>query len=376
LNFEPACVTLNPKIGIQEPKSEIIIMRRERTTIHDIARKLNITASTVSRALNDHPRISDETKKAVLKIAQKLNYQPNNIAAALRNGKSNIIGIIVPTADRSFFSSVVRGIEEIANTARYNVMICQTYDNYEKEVATVEALLNARVDGIIASYGKETLDFDHYKKVKERGIPLILFDRSNDELEVSHVVIDDYLGAYKATEHLIQQGCKRIAHFTNTRKISIYKERLRGYREALLHHGLAYDESLIVASNLQLEEVRSSMLQLLKLKKLPDAVFSASAYGAMGAMQVLREKGIKIPEAVALVCFSNEPFTSFTDPGLTTVDQHPLRMGNAAAEIFLEEIAAGTKKFIPQKIVLKPEVILRESSLRIHKAVLKVESQN
>jgi LacI family transcriptional regulator len=339
-------------------------MKKEKATIHDIARKLNITASTVSRALKDHPRISAETKKAVQKAAVKLNYQPNNIAAALRNGKSNIIGIIVPTADRTFFSSVVRGIEEIANTAKYNVMICQTYDNFDKEVSTVEALLNARVDGIIVSHGKETQNFEHFLKVKERGIPIILFDRSNDELEVSNVVIDDFLGAYKATEHLVQQGCKRIAHFTNARKISIFKERLRGYREALLDNDLKFDESLVVDSNLQLEDGRSSMEQLLKRKDIPDGVFSSSAYGILGAMQVLKEKGFKVPEDVALVGFSNEPFTSFTEPPLSTVDQHPMRMGNAAAEIFLEEMAAKDKKFIPQKIVLKPELIIRQSSLR------------
>ncbi|MEO7990307.1 MAG: LacI family DNA-binding transcriptional regulator [Chryseolinea sp.] len=339
-------------------------MKKERATIHDIAKKLNITASTVSRALNDHPRISEATKKTVQKTAQKLGYQPNNIAAALRNGKSNILGIIVPTADRSFFSSVVRGIEEIATTARYNVMICQTYDNYEKEVATVQALLNARVDGVIASFAKETQDFSHFSKIKDRGIPLIFFDRSNDELEVSHVVIDDFLGGYKATEHLIQQGCKRIAHFTNTRKISIYKDRLRGYREALLANGLIYDESLVVESNLQLEDGRNSMLQLLKMRDMPDGVFSASAFGAVGALQVSKEKGIKVPEQIAIVGFSNEIFTSFTDPTLSTIEQHSKRIGNAAAEIFLEEISDDNTKFIPQKIVLKPELIIRQSSLR------------
>lgn len=339
-------------------------MKKEKVTIHDIAKKLNITASTVSRALNDHPRISTATKKAVLKVAEKLNYQPNNIAAALRNGKSNILGIIVPTIDRSFFSSVIRGIEEIANTSRYNVMICQTYDKYEKELQTVEALLNARVDGIIVSHSKDAHDFSHLIKVKERGIPLILFDRFNSDLEVSQVVIDDFLGAYKATEHLIQQGCKRIAHFTNTIKVSIYKERLRGYQEALKNNGLIYDESLVIESNLQLEDGRNSMLQLLKLKALPDAVFSASALGIAGAMQVLKERKIKIPGDIALVGFSNEAFTQFTDPTLTTVDQHSLRMGIAAAEIFLEEIANDTQKFIPQKIVLKPELIIRESSLK------------
>ena len=339
-------------------------MKKERATIHDIAKKLNITASTVSRALKDHPRISTETKKAVQKVAQKLNYQPNNIAAALRNGKSNILGIIVPWADRSFFSSIIRGIEEIANDSNYNVMICQTYEDPKKEISSVEALLNARVDGVLVSYGKNTLNFDHFHKIKERGIPLILFDRSNDELEVSHVVIDDFLGAYKATEHLIQQGCKRIAHFTNTRKISIYKDRLRGYREALLANNLPYDESLVIESDLQLEDGRNSMQQLLKLKERPDAVFSASAYGILGALQVLKENGIKIPEEVALVGFANEPFTSFTEPSLSTVEQHSMRIGNAAAEIFLEEALDTDKKFIPQKIVLKPELIIRQSSLK------------
>lgn len=345
-------------------------MNKEKVTIHDIARKLNITASTVSRALKNHPRISDETKKAVQKVAAKLNYQPNHIAAALRNGKSNILGVIVPWADRNIFSSAIRGIEEIANGSNYNVMICQTYESQKKEIATVEALLNARVDGIIVSHSKNTVNFDHFQKIKERGIPLILFDRSNDELEVSHVVIDDFLGAYKATEHLIHQGCKRIAHFTNTRKISIYKERLRGYREALINNGQTYDESLVVESDLQLDDGRNSMLELLKRKERPDAVFSASAYGMLGALQVLKENRIKIPEEVALIGFMNEPFTSYTEPSLSTVDQHSMRMGNAAAEIFLQEVSDSArksdslKKFIPQKIVLTPELIIRQSSIK------------
>ena len=339
-------------------------MKKEKTTIHDIARKLNITASTVSRALKDHPRISTETKKAVLKVAEKLNYQPNHIAAALRNGRSNTIGIIVPSVDRSFFSSVVRGIEEVANKAKYNVMICQSYDNYEKEVQTINALLNAQVDGIIASFAKETDDFSHFLKVKEKGIPLVMFDRGNSDLEVSHVVVDDYFGSYKGVEHLIQQGCTRIAHFTSTRKISIYKDRMRGYREALEAHGLPYDQSLIIESNLQLEDGRSSMEKLLRLPKLPDAVFSASAFGALGALQVLKEKDLRVPEDVSLVAFTNEQFCYFTEPPITAIDQHSMRMGNAAAEIFLEEINKGDVKFIPQKIVLKPELIIRQSSLK------------
>jgi LacI family transcriptional regulator len=339
-------------------------MKKERTTIHDIARKLNITASTVSRALKDHPRISTDTKKAVWKAAEKLNYQPNHIAAALRNGRSNILGIIIPNVDRSFFSSVVRGIEEVANTAKYNVMICQTYDLYDKEVANVEALLNARVDGIIASFAKDTVDFSHFLKVKEKGIPLVLFDRSNSDLEVSHVVTDDYLGSYKAVEHLIQQGCKKIAHFTNIRKISIYKDRMRGYREALENYKIPYNPDLVVESNLQLQDGRTSMEALLQRPERPDAIFSASALGALGAMQVLKEKNIRIPDEVAIVAFTNEQFTLFTEPALTAVDQHSVPMGNAAAEIFLDEITKSQQRFIPQKIVLKPELVIRASSLK------------
>lgn len=340
-------------------------MKKERATIHDIARELNITASTVSRALNDHPRISDATKRSVLSVAARLSYQPHRIAAALRNGRSLVIGVIIPMADRSFFGSIVRGVEEVANAANYQVMICQTYEDPRKEAAAVEALLNSRVDGIIASISKATEDFRHYQKVKDKGIPLVLFDRTTDQLDVSHVVIDDYLAAYKATEHLIQQGCQRIAHFTNIQKINIYKERLRGYRTALEDHGIPFREELIVESNLQLEDGRSSMQKLLALPVVPDAIFSASDLGAMGALQVLKENNIKVPQDVALVGFSNEPFTMFCDPPLTSIDQHCKRMGNAASEIFLEEVmASADRKFIPKKIVLPAELVIRQSSVR------------
>jgi LacI family transcriptional regulator len=342
-----------------------------KATIHDIAEKLNITASTVSRALNNNPRISEATRKAVQKAAKQLNYQPNNIAAALRNGKSHIIGIIVPTADRSFFASVVRGIEEIAEKANYNVMICQSYDSYEKEKGTVEALLNARVDGIIVSLAKGTENFDHFMKVKEKGIPLILFDRTNDELEVSQILLDDYLGGYKIVEHLIQQGYTRIAHFTGKQRLSIYKERMRGYLDALKDNNIAFDPDLVIESNMQLEDGRESMQKLLALKNLPDAVFSSSDYSIMGAMQVLKERGISIPDEIALAGFGNEPFTSFTEPPITTVDQLSISMGNTTAEVFFEQIraASASREFIPQKTVLKPKLIFRQSSMKDVKPV-------
>lgn len=341
------------------------MLNNRRTTVYDIARELNLTASTISRALNNHPSISDRTKKSVIRMSKKLGYQPHRIAAALRNGKSNIIGVIVPVADRNFFASIVRGIEEKANQAHYQVIICQTYEDPVKEAAAIEALLNTGVDGIIASLSKRTEHFNHYGKVRSKGIPLILFDRTNEALEVSHVVIDDYSASYNAVKHLIEQGCKRIAHFTNIEKINIYKERFRGYKTALLDYGLPFEEALVVESDLQLEDGRKSMQTLLSAGTLPDAVFSSSDLGAIGALQVLKENRISIPQQVALVGFSNEPFTMFCDPPLTSIDQHCKRMGHTASEMFLEEIkASGTGKFIPKKVVLMPELIIRQSSLR------------
>jgi LacI family transcriptional regulator len=340
-------------------------MKKHRTTVHDIAKELNIAASTVSRALSNHPAISDNTKKAVIRMTKKLNYRPHGIAAALRSGRSNIIGVIIPVADRNFFASIVRGIEEMANSAQYQVMICQTYEDPQKEAASIEALLSSRVDGIIASLSKRTEDFIHFTKVRNRGIPLILFDRANDELGVSHVVIDDYAASYKAVKHLIDQGCNRIAHFTNIEKINIYKERLRGYKTALEDHGLPFDVDLVFESHLQLEDGRRSALQLIKLDPLPDGIFSSSDLGAMGALQVLKENKIRVPDDIALIGFSNEPFTMFTDPPITSIDQHCKQMGNTAAEIFLEEVKlSSASPFIPKKVVLMPELIVRESSLK------------
>ncbi len=306
--------------------------------IVDIARKLGLATSTVSRALNNHPRISKKTKQAVKLEAKAFNYQPHRLAAALRNEKSNVIGVIIPTIDRNFFGSIVRAIEDELRKEGYQIMICQTYEDPSLEAAAIEVLMNLRVDGIIATLSKRTTNFDHFRKVKHKGIPVVLFDRANDELDFSHVIIDDFMGAFRAVDHLIRQGCKRIAHFTNVQKINIYKERLRGYRGALEKNGIPFLPELVVESDMQLADGRLSMQTLINGNILPDAVFSSSDLAAMGALQILKENNIPVPEEVAIVGFGNEPFTSFSDPPISSVDQHCKRMGNTASEIFLEEI--------------------------------------
>ncbi|HKJ32023.1 MAG TPA: LacI family DNA-binding transcriptional regulator [Balneolales bacterium] len=338
--------------------------KKKKTTINDIAQELNITASTVSRALQDHPRISDATKKEVLKTAKQLNYHPNNIAAALRKGKSNLIGVMVPGTDENFFASAIRGIEEVANKAGYRVLITQSNDSYEKEKTNVDAMLEAQVDGIIASIAMGTKEVSHFQKIIDRGIPLILFDRFNETVDANIVALNDYQGAYKAVEHLIEQGCKRIVHFAGYQNISIYKERFRGYKDALEDHDISFDENLVFECDMKLESGQKLAKKLLTMSELPDGIFSSSDNSAMGAMQVLKANNVKIPDQIAIVGFSNETFSSFVEPALSTVEQHSKKMGQLSAKLFLEQLEPNVESEpLTRKIILTPKLIIRDSSL-------------
>lgn len=344
--------------------------KKKKTTISDIARELDTTPSTVSRALGDHPRISDSTKQAVWEMVEKLNYQPNNIASALRKGKSNMIGVIVPTSDRQFFASFIRGIEEIVREEGYNLIICQSDDQFAKEKTGIDTLLNVRVDGIIASVAKETTDISHYERIKQQGVPLVLYDRVIESLDVNLVVSDDCLGAYKAVTHLIEQGCKRIAHFAGRQHIHIYQNRLRGYIQALKKHNLPVDEDLIIESDLIkdtysiLQTGRQLGEKLLQMPNMPDGIFSSSDFAAMGAIQVFKENNIEIPDQIALVGYSNDFSASVIEPALSSLDQHTIGMGNLAAKHFLAQIGTNPEDFTPQKTKLEPNLIIRESSSR------------
>jgi len=304
-------------------------------------------------------------------MADKLNYQPNNIASALRKGKTNIIGVIIPTSDRKFFSSVVKGIEQVLNKEGYNLIISQSDDLLSKEQSNIDALLRVQVDGIIASIAKETTEFSHYERAIERGVPLVFFDRVNEDLGVNTVINDDYHGGIMAVDHLVEQGCTKIAHFMGKRSLNIYEERLRGYKDALKKHNLPireewiFDGDLLSETEEVLAEGRKLTRQLLALDERPDAIFSSSDFTAMGAIQVLKEEGITIPDEIALVGFSNDLSTSFIDPPLTSIDQHTRQMGKFAAELFLEQANTDPDEdFTPRKTVLKPELIVRESSKR------------
>lgn len=334
----------------------------KKTSIKDIANVLGVSPSTVSRALNDSPRISRKTRVAVQQVAEKLGYQPNQLANALRSGKSYLVGVIIPRNNSAFFSSVVENIEKVLNKEGYNIIIALSYESYEKECNNIDSLLFTQVDGIIASIANETIELDYYRKIKEKGIPLILFDRGGDDLEVDYVGIDDYNSSHIIIDHLVGRGCKKIAHISGFSHKRIYKHRLMGYRDALQKNNLQFNERLIIESNLRIEDGRRVMKQFLELSERPDAVYAAGDFAALGALQVLLESGIKVPQEIALVGFSNESFTSYVSPPISTINQHSEQIGKKAAELFLERIKNPSQEEGVSKVIIDAQLIVRGSS--------------
>ncbi|NER15823.1 LacI family DNA-binding transcriptional regulator [Spongiivirga citrea] len=334
----------------------------KKTTIKDIANVLNISAAAVSKALHDDSRISAKTKEAVKKVAEELNYQPNHLASALRRGKSNLVGVIVPRTNSNFFSSVIQHIEEVLDKEGYNIIITQSSESFEKECKNIDTLLFTQVDGIIASMANETIDLNYYEKIKSKGIPLILFDRGENDLNVDYIGIDDYESSHMIVKHLAEQGCKRIAHIGGYRHTRIYNNRIKGYIDAIKKYDLPIEDELLVESSLTIEDGRKKMSQLLALKNRPDAVYAAGDYAALGALQVLQENEIKVPDDIRLIGFGNEPFTSMLSPSITSVNQHSEKIGALAAQTFLERVKMNPLVQTLNKIILEAELIERDSS--------------
>ncbi|WP_082773884.1 LacI family DNA-binding transcriptional regulator [Hymenobacter sp. PAMC 26628] len=339
-------------------------MASKRASITDMATALGVSVSTISRALSNHPSISDATKKRVTKLAKELNYHPNHLAAGLRKGRSNMLGVLVPHIDGHFFTMVVKGIETVATKAGFNILICQSNEDVAHERKNIETLINAQVEGILVSLARTTRDFKHFDKAAKRDLPLVFFDRILEGRDVNAVVLDDREGAYQSTVHLLEQGCRRIAHFAGPQHLNIYKNRRQGYLDALREHNVPFDEALVFTCDMRLEDGIQGMEQLLKLPTRPDAVFSASDFSAVGALQVLKKRGLRVPQDVAVTGFSNEMFTSFTEPMLTTVDQRCEQMGQAAARLLLEILGEKRQNVSPRRVLLQPDLLVRASSQR------------
>ncbi len=324
---------------------------------------MNTTAATVSRALSDHPRISAETKKSVQQAASKLNYKRNRLASSLRLGKTHLIGVIIPSAEINFFGSVVHGIESVANLNGYNVLLYQSNESKEYEEKGLDSFLTARVDGMLISISKGTKEFEHFEHIQKRGIPIVFFDRTNDELRVDSVVINDFKGAYMATEHLISKGYSRVAHISGPPHLKNFAERLRGYREALDVNNIAFDEELIYDGNVSIESGRKGIEKFLSLALPPDAVFATEDFTALGVLKELKKRSIRVPDEFGVIGFANEQFGEHISPTLSSVDQQTIQMGKSALQLLIDLIENPEQKQNGfQHLALEPILVCRESS--------------
>ena len=338
------------------------MVHQKRTTIRDIAEVLNLSVSTVSRALQEHPRISRETIVTVKKTAEMMDYYVHDPAAALRKGHGNNIGVVVPRVDRQFFSNIISGIEEVLRTNGFNTFIYQTQESYENEKAGVQAMLNSGVEGLLISLSVETRDIEHIERFSRSGRPVVFFDRCMDDPATSRVMIDDYDAAYKATEHLLANGCRRPVYFGGTQNLFMYRNRRNGFEQALLDHGFAAKDIHVFEELLTRKKGYETFRGLYETKQVPDGLLAASDFAALGSILFMKEVGIIVPDDICVVGFANELFTEIMDPPLSSIDQFSGEMGKKAAELMLKRF---TGENSAETIVLTSELKIRKSSLRI-----------
>lgn len=340
-------------------------MRFEPVTIKDIGKALGLSTSTVSRALRGSHEISSETKKQVLEYAEKVNYRPNPIALSLKERRSRSIGVVVCEIANNFFSQAINGIESIAYNRGYHVIISQSHESYEREVVNVQHLASRSVDGLLVSLSSETSDVSHFINLHEKGLPIVFFDRVTNEIITHKVIADNYKAAYDATVHLIHNGYKKIAHITSATFLSITKERLEGYKNALLENGLPFNEQYVKYCShggMVVQEVEEAIFDLLKLKHKPDALITASDRVTVGALIALKKKQVKIPDSIAVVGFTNNNIPELLDPSLTTIRMPAFEMGQVATELLIRIIESKRPIIEFETRAMQTEFIVRNSS--------------
>ncbi|MBD1362746.1 LacI family DNA-binding transcriptional regulator [Mucilaginibacter sp. ZT4R22] len=336
-------------------------------TIKDIATALNLSVSTVSKALRDSYEISENTKKLVTGYAQEHNYRPNPIAQSLKQGRSKSIGIVVSTIENQFFSQVINGIESVAYENGFNVIITQTHESYELEVKNVGHLTHRSIDGLLISLSTETKDIAHLKTLHKQGLPIVFFDRVTDEIDTHKVIADNFKGGYDATCHLLDSGYKRIAHITSPANISITKERFAGYSKALEEAGIAIDDDYIKYcphGGRDIGEVENALNELLSLKNKPDAIFTTSDRITTTTLMLLNRLKIKIPQEIALIGYTNTTLADVLNPSLSSVYQPGFEMGQKATQKLLELILAKRPVYEFETLVLPTQLVTRDSTAR------------
>lgn len=341
----------------------------KRLTIKDLAKVLNLSSSTISRVLSNNPRISEATKKLVNDKVKELGFSLDPIASSFRSKKTKSIGVVAPRIDVDFHSKVISGIEDYASALGYQITIFQSKDSFNKEKEIVKLLETSLAAGIILCPSLETEKVDHLKKVLKSNIPLVLYDRPLDNLETNIVCINDFQASYQATKHLLDIGCKRIAHISGNLNVNIFQKRFDGYRTALLESGIDYEDNLLQQTqNMTYREGLLAADKLAKLQPPIDGIVCANDYTAAAAVQQLKKLNINIPEQIAIIGFSNYPISTIIEPNISTIDDNAYHMGTISARILIQEIEEPINKRIAhQEILVKTDLLVRESSKRLKK---------
>lgn len=338
----------------------------KEVTIYDVAKALNISPSTVSRGLKDHPHIKKETKKKIKAVAKEMGYRQNKFASNLRQKHTNTIGVVVHKLDSYFLATVISGIEKITSQNGYGLIISQSLESWKKEISCVSTLFNSRVDGLLVSLASDTRNLEHFNILLKKDIPIVFFDRVADGNGCMSIIIDNYKAGYEATSHLIEQGCRRIVHIGGNLLRNVYSERFRGYRQALADNKIEFDQSLVVICNMNGKDGSDTAKKILKMVPRPDGIFTSNDTSAVAAIVELERAGVNIPGEIAVVGFNNEPISQVVKPNLSTIDYPAKEVGEIAAASLINKIKNSQSANF-STIILNHSLIIRQSSLRIKK---------
>jgi LacI family transcriptional regulator len=336
----------------------------KEVTIYDIAKKLNVSPATVSRGLQDHPSISKKTKKKIFDMVAEMGYRTNHFARNLRQQETKTIGVMVHELNSNFITSVLAGIEKVTAEAGYDIIIAHSSESSKKEAANAKNLFNKRVDGLIASLSFDTTNLEHFKPFFEKDVPVLFFDRVEQDGNNTVVVIDNTKCGYIATKHLIEQGCKRVAHITSSLQRNVYSLRFKGYQDALFDNKIPYDESLLIVSDLSEKAGIDAAKQIMKMKPMPDGIFITNDFVAAVCMRTLKEHGIKIPQDIAVVGFNNDAIGKLIEPALTTINYPGIDMGEIAARNLINHLKGISNIHQTNTIIVRSELVVRESSVK------------
>jgi len=339
-------------------------MKEKEVTIYDLANELNLSSATVSRALKNDPLVSKKTRKKIFELAEKRGYRSNHFAKNLREQKTNTIGFMVHELQSNFITSVLAGVEKVATESGYDLIITHASESYTKEAANAKNLFHKRVDGLIASLSFDTRNLDHFRPFVDKGVPIIFFDRVERNSENTVIVIDNYKCGYQATRHLIDQGCKKIAHVTSSLKRNVYSERYRGYRDALFDNNIPLDETLLIINDLSEKAGIEAAKQILSMHPLPDGAFITNDFVAAVCMRTLKEHNIKIPSDIAIVGFNNDAVGKLIEPSLTTINYPGKDMGEIVARNLINHLQGTGDIQSIRTVIVSSDLIIRKSSLK------------